>query len=320
MSLLSQFFSAMSMGLVVALAGGVGAAKLLKGLVQLVSPDELLIVGNTGDDFEFHGLCVSPDLDIVMYTLAGIVDEGRGWGVDDDTFRCLGMLQRLGFEGWFKLGDEDLAVQIVRTDSLKKGETLAEATAKLCQMLGVEARLVPMSNDPVRTVVQSKGLRLGFQEYFVKRGTRDSVTGVLYEGCEDAKPAPGIIEGIDNAELVVVCPSNPVLSIAPILSVQGIRQALKRTGAHVVGVSPIVGGKAVKGPADRIMSSLGLEVSVCGVAKLYEDFLDHIVIDVVDAQFTAHLERLGLRVTVTNTMMKNVENSVSLASKVVSAR
>ena len=310
----------MFMGRVVALAGGVGAAKLLRGLVRVVSADDVVIVGNTGDDFEFHGLHVSPDLDIVMYTLAGVVDGVKGWGVAGDTFSCLGMLERLGFETWFKLGDSDLAVQMVRTDLLKSGVSLSEAVVELCRLLGVRARLVPMSDDSVRTVVLSGCVRLGFQEYFVKRGAKDEVTDVLFEGCDRAKPAPGIVEAINGAERVVVCPSNPVLSIEPILSIPGIRDALKNTGAYVVGVSPIVGGKAVKGPADRIMVSLGLEASAYGVAKFYEDFLDHLIIDGADADLRMRIEGLGVKVTVVDTMMKDIESSVCLAAKTMDAR
>jgi len=310
----------MFMGLVVALAGGVGAAKLLRGLVRVVSPEDLVIVGNVGDDFEFHGLHVSPDLDIVMYTLAGIVDGAKGWGVVDDTFSCLGMLERLGFEAWFKLGDKDVAVQMVRTDLLKLGVSLSEAVAELCRLLGVKARLMPMSNDPVRTVVLSGCVRLGFQEYFVKRRASDEVTGVLFEGCEDARPAPGVIDAINSAERVVVCPSNPVLSINPILSVPGIRDALKSTRGYVVAVSPIVAGKAVKGPADRIMSSLGHEASAHGVAKLYEDFLDHLIIDKADADLTTRIEELGMKASVADTIMKDAGSAVSLAAKVLEAK
>jgi LPPG:FO 2-phospho-L-lactate transferase len=310
----------MFMGLVVALAGGVGAAKLLRGLVRVVSSDDLVIVGNTGDDFEFHGLHVSPDIDIVMYTLAGIVDEAKGWGIAGDTFSCLRMLERLGFETWFKLGDEDLAIQIIRTRLLKNGATLSEAVAEVSQTLGVKARLVPMSNDPVQTVILSGRLRLGFQEYFVKREAKDQVTGVLYEGCKDARPTLGVIEAINVAERVIICPSNPVLSIAPILSISAIRDALKNTGAYVVSVSPIVGGRAIKGPADKIMSNLGLEASAYGVAKYYEDFLDHIVIDNADAGLRARIERLGIKVTATDTIMKSVESAASLAVNVIDAK
>jgi len=308
------------MGLVVALAGGVGAAKLLRGLVRVVPPEDLVIVGNVGDDFEFHGLHVSPDLDIVMYSLAGIVDEARGWGVADDTFTCLAMLERLGFETWFKLGDKDIAVQTVRTDLLGSGVSLSEAVAELCRLLGVKARLMPMSNDPVRTVVLSGCVRLGFQEYFVKRRATDEVTRVLFEGCDHAKPAPGVIEAINSAERVVVCPSNPILSINPILSVPGIRDALESTNGLIVGISPIVGGKAIKGPADKIMSSLGLEVSAFGVAKFYETFLDHLIIDRADADLRTRIEGLGIRASVTDTIMKDVENAVSLAAMVMNAK
>jgi LPPG:FO 2-phospho-L-lactate transferase len=310
----------MFMGLVVALAGGVGAAKLLRGLVRVVPPEDLVIVGNVGDDFEFHGLHVSPDLDIVMYSLAGIVDEARGWGVADDTFTCLAMLERLGFETWFKLGDKDIAVQTVRTDLLGSGVSLSEAVAELCRLLGVKARLMPMSNDPVRTVVLSGCVRLGFQEYFVKRRATDEVTRVLFEGCDHAKPAPGVIEAINSAERVVVCPSNPILSINPILSVPGIRDALESTNGLIVGISPIVGGKAIKGPADKIMSSLGLEVSAFGVAKFYETFLDHLIIDRADADLRTRIEGLGIRASVTDTIMKDVENAVSLAAMVMNAK
>jgi len=208
---------------VVALAGGVGAARLLRGLVKVVSPEDLVIVGNTGDDFELHGLHISPDLDIVMYTLAGIVDEAKGWGIAGDTFHCLEMLNRLGFETWFKLGDQDLGVNLVRTRLLRSGMTLSRATAELCRMLDAKARLVPMSDDPVRTKILAGQLRLEFQEYFVKRGATDVVTGVLYEGCKEARPASGILEAIERAERIIICPSNPILSVSPMLSISGFR-------------------------------------------------------------------------------------------------
>ena len=307
------------MGLVVALAGGVGAAKLLRGFVQVVPFDDLLIVGNTGDDFELYGLHISPDLDIVMYTLAGIVDEAKGYGVAGDTFHCLDMLKRLGFETWFGLGDRDLAVHVVRTELLGTGMTLSQTTAELCRMLHVKARLVPMSDDPVRTKVLTGQLRLDFQEYFVKRRAEDVVSGVIYDGCEKAKTAPGILEAIERAERIVICPSNPLLSVSPMLSIPGFTDGLRRSNARVVGVSPIVGGKALKGPADKIMASLGLEPSACGVAKFYEDFLDHLIIDNADEQHRSRIESLGVKVTVTDTIMKSVEDSVRLAKVVADA-
>lgn len=308
------------MGLVVALAGGVGAARLLRGLVQLVQPQDLVIIGNTGDDVEFYGLHISPDLDIVMYTLAGIVDEAKGWGVSGDTFNCIDMLSKLGFETWFKLGDRDVAVHIVRTKMVKSGVPLSQATAEICRMLGVKARLIPMTNELVRTRVVSGDLRLEFQEYFVKRGTRDEVTDMSFEGAEKARPAPGVLEAIKEAERVVICPSNPILSIAPILSIPMIRNELRNVKTHVVGVSPIVGGKAIKGPADKIMTSMGLEASAYGVAKLYEDFLGHLIIDKVDEYQKERIEGLGVKVTVTDTIMRSLEDSIRLARVVMQAK
>jgi LPPG:FO 2-phospho-L-lactate transferase len=304
---------------VVALAGGVGAAKLLRGIVRLVSNDDLLIVGNTGDDAEIYGLHVSPDLDIVMYTLAGIVDEDKGWGIANDSFQFLDMMRKLGQETWFKIGDRDLATHVVRTQMLKDGIYLSEITATLCEMLKVNAKLMPMSDERVRTKIVSSQLVLDFQEYFVKRGTKDEVTGVLYEGSENAKPAPEIAEALREAEQVVICPSNPVLSISPILSIPAIGNELRKTEAYVVGVSPIVGGKAIKGPAAQIMGSMGLEVSAYGVAKFYGDLLDHFVIDRVDEHFQKRIERLGIRVTVADTVMKSLEDSVRLAKAVLEA-
>ncbi|MDW8022238.1 MAG: 2-phospho-L-lactate transferase [Nitrososphaerota archaeon] len=307
------------MGKVVALAGGVGAARLLRGLVRVVPPRNLFIVGNVGDDVELYGLHISPDLDIIMYTLAGIVDEAKGWGIAGDTFHCLEMLRRLGFETWFNLGDKDLAIHITRTKMLREGYTLSQATAKLCQMLGVEARLTPMSDNPVRTKIQSGERILDFQEYFVKRGTMDTVTNVIFEGAEKAKPAPGVIEAIKEAERIIICPSNPILSISPILSIPAIKDALAASKAPTVGVSPIVGGKAIKGPADRIMASMGFEVSAYGVAKFYGKLLKSFVIDTVDAEHKKRIEELGIKVTVTNTLMRSVEDSVRLAKAVMEA-
>lgn len=308
------------MGFVVALAGGVGAARLLRGLVRIILPENLVIIGNTGDDVELYGLHVSPDLDIVMYTLAGMVNEQKGWGISGDTFNCLEMLGKLGFETWFKLGDHDLATHIVRTRLLKDGKTLSRATEELCRMLSVKARLVPMTDDYVRTRVVSGKRILDFQEYFVKRGTEDEVTNVLFEGAEKAEPAPGVVEAIEEAERLVICPSNPILSISPILSIPKIRRALDETNAFIVGVSPIVGGKALKGPADRIMASMGLEVSAYGVAKFYRDFLDHLVIDKVDGNQKKRIEELGIKVTVTDTIMKNLEDSARLAKVIMGAQ
>ncbi|MEM2987973.1 MAG: 2-phospho-L-lactate transferase [Candidatus Bathyarchaeia archaeon] len=306
------------MGKVVALAGGVGAAKLLRGLVKVVPPKNLFVIGNTGDDIELYGLHISPDLDIIMYTLAGIVDEEKGWGIAGDTFNCLEMLGRLGFETWFRLGDRDFATHIIRTKMLREGMTLSQATEKLCRMLGVKANLIPMSDDPVRTKIQSGNMLLEFQEYFVKRGTKDTVTGVIFEGVERAEPAPGVVQAIEEAERIIICPSNPILSIAPILAIKAIKKALEKSKAPVVGISPIVGGKALKGPADRVMVGMGFEPSAYGVARFYGGLLKHFIIDEADGDQKNHIERLGIKVTVTNTIMKSLEDSIHLAKVVMS--
>jgi LPPG:FO 2-phospho-L-lactate transferase len=305
---------------VVALAGGVGAAKLLRGLVRVVPAFQLTIIGNVGDDFEIYGLHVSPDLDIVMYTLAGVVDEAKGWGIEGDTFNCLEMFEKLGFETWFRVGDKDLAIHILRTDYLRNGLTLTETTQLLCKELGISAGLVPMSDDPVTTRIFSNDSQFGFQEYFVKRQQKDEVTKVVYQGAEIARPSPKIVEEILRAELVVICPSNPILSIAPILSIPAIRDCLKKTEAFTVGVSPIIGGKTIKGPADRIMTSLGLEASAYGVANFYSNILDHFIIDEVDKDEVNRIETLGIKVTTTNTIMKNNEDSLHLAKTIINAK
>ncbi|MEM1551984.1 MAG: 2-phospho-L-lactate transferase [Candidatus Bathyarchaeia archaeon] len=306
------------MGKVVALAGGVGAAKLLRGLVKVVPPKNLFVIGNTGDDVELYGLHISPDLDIIMYTLAGIVDEEKGWGIAGDTFNCLEMLGRLGFETWFRLGDRDFATHIIRTKMLREGMTLSQATEKLCRMLGVKANLIPMSDDPVRTKIQSGNMLLEFQEYFVKRGAKDTVTGVIFEGVERAEPAPGVVKAIEEAERIIICPSNPILSIAPILAIKAIKKALEKSKAPVVGISPIIGGKALKGPADRVMVGMGFEPSAYGVARFYGSLLKHFIIDEADGDQKSHIERLGIKVTVTNTIMKSLEDSIHLAKVVMS--
>lgn len=304
---------------VTALAGGVGAAKLLKGLMSVVPPEDLTVIVNTGDDVELHGLHVSPDLDIVMYTLAGLVDEVKGWGIAHDTFNCLEMLGRLGCETWFRLGDKDLAIHILRTQLLKSGLRLSQATAELCKRLGVKVRLIPMTDDPVRTMVQTRQGLLPFQEYFVKREARDEVLSVTFKGIEKAKPAPGVLEAISKADRIVVCPSNPIVSIGPILSLPGVRGALKAASAYIVGVSPIVGGKTIKGPADKMMTSLGLEASAYGVAKLYADFLNHLIVDEEDRALKKRIEELGVSVTVANTVMRSLQDSVKLAQTVIEA-
>jgi LPPG:FO 2-phospho-L-lactate transferase len=255
-----------------------------------------------------------------MYTLAGIVDEQKGWGIANDSFNCLDMLGRLGFETWFKLGDRDMATHVTRTKLLSEGRSLSEATAELCKRLDIEATLIPFSNDPVRTKIISGSEILEFQEYFVKRGTEDEVTRVVFDGAEKAKPAPGVVEAIEKAQRIVICPSNPILSISPMFSITEIKNALKETRGYVIGISPIIGGKALKGPADKIMASMGLEVSAYGVAKFYQDLLDHFIIDIVDEDQRKRIEELGIGVTVTNTVMKTLKDSTLLAKTALEAK
>ncbi len=295
------------------LAGGVGAAKFLQGLVKIVAPENITVIVNTGDDVELYGLHISPDPDIVMYTLAGIVDETKGWGIRGDTFNCLEMFQRYGLETWFSLGDRDLATHIYRTQLLKNGMSLDEVTTKLCRELGIKTQILPMTNAKVTPQITTDAGEMHFEEYLVKRGTKDKVFAVTFEGAESAKPASGVIESIRDSHKVIVCPSNPIASIGPILAIQEVRETLKKTKAKVVAISPIVGGATIKGPADKLMRGLGLEVSAYTVASLYRDFLDVFVLDEVDRTEKEKIETLGVKAIVTNTIMRSLEDKIELA-------
>ena len=303
--------------MITALAGGVGAARFLTGLVKLVNGKDLSIIVNTGDDIELFGLHISPDVDIVTYTLAGIVDEEKGWGVKGDTFHCLEALRKLHGEVWFNLGDRDLATHIFRTNLLKSGLKLSEVTARVSRLLGLKVTILPMTDDKFETRVLIEEGLVHFEEYFVKRGGKDEVLGVDFLGADRAKPAAGVLESIREAELVIVCPSNPIVSIGTILAVNGVRDAIRRTDAKKVAISPIIAGAPVKGPADKLMRGLGLEVSAYAVAKLYSDFLDTFVLDVADAAEKDKIEKLGIEVKVTNTIMKSLEDKIELAKTVL---
>lgn len=300
-------------GKIVVLAGGVGAARFLQGLASLVEPDRLVIIGNTGDDLELHGLHISPDLDTVAYTLACLADNDQGWGLAGDTFECLGALERFSHDTWFRLGDRDLATHLFRTSLLRQGLSLSEATRWICCGLKVEARLLPMSDDRVRTRIKTPDDTLDFQVYFVQRQAQDEVRAISFEGAESAGPAPGVLESIKAAEAVIVSPSNPLISIGPILAVPGIRQALRDTPARIAAISPIVGGRALKGPADRMMRGVGLEASARQVAELYRDFCDVFILDHADGAGAAEIEALGMKSVVTNTIMKGEAEKAALA-------
>ncbi|HEY3116652.1 MAG TPA: 2-phospho-L-lactate transferase [Chloroflexota bacterium] len=304
---------------VTVLAGGVGAARFLQGLVQVVPPECVTAIVNTGDDLVFHGLHVSPDLDIIMYTLAGLINDQTGWGIAGDTFACLDFLSRYSDDTWFRLGDRDLATCIHRTGLLQSGQSLTDATVALSQRLGVGVRLLPMSNEPVPTQIVTPDGVLSFQEYFVKRGQRDEVREVHFPGIEHARPAPGVLGAIAEADAIIVAPSNPFVSIGSILAVPGVRQALRERRERTAAVSPIIDGSAVKGPADRMLRSLGVESSAYGVATLYQDFVSTFVIDEQDAALADRIRELGMKVVVAQTIMRGPSEKRALATVALDA-
>jgi LPPG:FO 2-phospho-L-lactate transferase len=303
----------MSRDSVVALAGGVGAARFLDGLVRVLAPERIFVIGNTADDAEIHGLHISPDLDTVTYTLAGLADPKRGWGIGGDSFRCLQALGRLGGETWFQLADCDLATHLHRTERLRQGAKLSDVTAEIAAALGVRSRIVPMSDDRVRTRICTPDGELEFQTYFVKHRARDKVLNIRYEGASEASPAPGVIETISGADAIILCPSNPFISIGPILAVPGIRDALRGNRNCVMAISPIVGGRALKGPAAHMMKSMHLRPDAAEVARLYADFAGNFVLDAVDREQASAVERLGMRAVVTDTVMRGLRQKKSLA-------
>ncbi len=303
--------------MIVVFTGGTGGTKLVQGLQQIVPPEQFSVIVNTGDDIDWWGLHVSPDIDSVLYGLAGLLSKDRGWGIDGDSFRCLERMKQLGEPSWFSLGDLDLATHLARTAMLRTGASLTDATAALAAKFGIRARVVPMSDDRVSTMLDTEIGTLNFQEYFVRERHQVEVLAVRFEGAERARPAPGVIESIDEAEAIILAPSNPVTSIGPILAVPGIRDALRRTGAPVLAVSPIVGGAAVSGPAGRLMEMMGWPSSIAGVAKAYEDFLDVLIADEADANDAEPLREGGLRVLCTNTIMNSSEDKRDLAQFVL---
>ncbi|GAC1568830.1 MAG: 2-phospho-L-lactate transferase [Ktedonobacteraceae bacterium] len=305
--------------MIVVLAGGVGAARFLQGLVQIVPQERLTVIVNTGDDRDFYGLHVSPDLDSVMYTLAGVVDETHGWGISKDTFHTMQQLTAYGNEDWFMLGDRDLATHIHRTHLLRQGKALSEVTDELRRHFGLSMRIVPMSDQRVQTHIQTPEGLLHFQEYMVKRRCADEVQDVMFVGASEARPAPGVLDAIKDAEAILLAPSNPIVSIGSILAVPGIHDVLHESSGMVVAVSPIVGGAPIKGPADKLMSGLGMEVSAVGVARCYRDFLDVMVIDEQDTLLLERVEDLGIPGVATNTIMRDAASKGALARTVLEA-
>jgi LPPG:FO 2-phospho-L-lactate transferase len=300
---------------VCAFAGGVGGAKLASGLQDVLAPGDLSVVVNTADDFDLWGLHVCPDLDTVMYTLAGISNPETGWGIAGESFATLNMLERYGEEAWFKLGDRDLATHVLRTHRMHLGMKLTEVTAGLSGALGVESAVLPMSDDPVSTVLETPEGRLEFQEYFVRRGQRDEVLAIELRGVNKARPTEGVLAAISCADAIVLCPSNPLVSVGPILAVPGMMEALASSSAPKVAVSPIVGGRALKGPADKMLASLGHEVSATGVARMYAGLVDGMVVDRTDERERAGIEAIGMRVLATESVMRDADDRARLASE-----
>lgn len=303
--------------MLVVLTGGTGGAKLIHGLSLVIDPKNLVVICNTADDFILHGLKISPDLDTIMYTLAGLSDAAKGWGVHGDTFTVLQELQKYGAETWFKLGDKDLATHMMRTGLMHDGAKLSEITEKLGSALEVPAKILPMTDDPVETRIATLSGEISFQEYFVKEHWQPEVTGVSYAGIQDSRPAPGLLEAVREASAIIVCPSNPVTSIGPILGVPGIREALAATAAPVIGVSPIIGNAAVSGPAHKLMAAQGLEVSAFGVARAYRDFMDIFFIDNEDKTLGGRIEELGMRVLTTSIRVTSLIDKSRLAREVL---
>lgn len=306
------------------LAGGVGAARFLAGLVRVVPPSDVVAIVNTADDDEFHGLYVSPDLDSVIYTLAGASNVAQGWGLEGETFATLDALGRYDVDTWFRLGDKDLATHLFRTARLRAGAPLSTVTAEIARAWSIEARLVPMTDDPVRTrITVQRGPgeveELAMQRWFVGERAEPLVVSVRFDGAAQARPAPGVLEALTLADTIVICPSNPVISIGPILAVPGIRDILVARRDRVVAVSPIVAGAPVKGPADRLMAPLGIDVSCVGVARVYAEICGSLVIDAVDAERAAEVEALGVHAVVTDTMMRSPEVAAALAAETLAA-
>ncbi len=302
---------------ITALAGGIGASKFLLGLSRVMPPEEITVIANTGDDIEMFGLRVCPDIDTVIYTLAGTINEETGWGIKQDTFESLKWIARYTDAAWFNLGDRDLATHIYRTHALRQGRTLAEVTEHISRALGVRSRILPMSDGYTPTRVVTDEGEMHFQEYFVRRRCEPQVREIRFDNIEQAEPAAGVESAILDADTVIICPSNPFISIGPILAVPGIRRLLKQTSANVIAITPIIAGRALKGPAADMLRDLGHEVSALGVARVYRDIADLFVLDETDGELRAAIEALGLRVMITNTVMSTLEDKERLAKEVL---
>ncbi len=298
-------------------AGGVGAAKFIEGLVNVIDPALLKIVINTADDIELYGLKICPDIDIITYTLANIVDTQKGWGIKDETFNCLNLLENYYDIKWFNLGDKDLATHIFRTNLFKNGYNKTEITAIICEKLGIKSQLIPMSNEEVQTFIVTDSKTMHFEEYYIRYQCEPKVLDVKFQGIDKAKPVNQIFKYINNAKRVIICPSNPIVSIGTIFGLPGITNALKKVKQKVIAISPIIEGATVKGPADKLMKCLGLEVSCVGVAKYYQEILGHFVIDIKDSNLKSEIEDLGINTYSYDTIMDSISKKKELAQFVI---
>lgn len=302
---------------VAVLCGGVGGSRFLRGLAKVFDNDKITAIVNTGDDIVLHGLYISPDVDTVLYALAGMVDDSKGWGIKGDSFRCLRAMRKLGVKTWFSLGDQDIATHILRTRLIGKGQKPSQVTRLLAERLGVKVRVIPMTDDRLETRIKTKNGWLHFQEYLVKRRMQDRITGIAFVGIEDARPAPGVIEAVTRSDLLVIPPSNPVVSVGTILSLRGVRTAVRRRRCSTIGVSPVIGGKVVRGPLAKMMRYMGLEVSSLSVARMYRDIIDGFVLDNRDAKYDSELRRMGIAPHFTDILMSDIRASARLANETV---
>lgn len=299
------------------LAGGVGAAKFIQGLVRVVDPSKLKIIINTGDDIELFGLIICPDIDIITYSIAEVVDEEKGWGFENETYNCLSILKNYYDYGWFNAGDKDLATHIYRTDLYRKGFTKAQITSKICKKLGVKAELIPMSNDPVATYIGTPLGKMHFEEYYIKHKCKPEILDISFKGSENANSVMGVVDYIKKAKKVIICPSNPIVSIGTILSVKEIKNTLSSVKDKVYAISPIIEGSVVKGPADKMLNFFGYEVSSVGVANFYKEIIGHFIIDLKDQSLKPQIEEMGIKTYCFDTLMTNIQKKENLARYVI---
>ncbi|MDX1797808.1 MAG: 2-phospho-L-lactate transferase [Candidatus Lokiarchaeia archaeon] len=301
----------------VLLAGGVGAAKFIEGIAQVIKPELIKIIVNTGDDIELFGLKICPDLDIIIYTLANLVDREKGWGFKNESFNCLSILEKYYDTGWFNLGDKDLATHIYRTDLFRQGYNKAEITNLICQNLGIKSHLIPMSNENVETLITTPIGTMHFEEYFIKYGCNPEILNIEFKGLEKALPVVNTLKYIKKAKKIIICPSNPIVSIGTILQIKGIKETLSKFKDKIFAISPIIEGSTVKGPADKMMKFYGLEVSCKGVAYFYKDFLGNMIIDNKDNELKQKIEKLGIKTYTYDTLMTNLKKKIELADFVL---